>query len=129
MKNEIKTCMEDIMDVLLLQAGEETASKGLIKDASGMKPVFKQQTQIFEKNGIMESLMLQINSEGYMTHQRIEQIVFNCLNDEVKLRKQLQMARIAEMKQLLNMKRLDGQIQLLTVHNQQFESKLQDMVF
>jgi hypothetical protein len=46
----------------------------------------------------MESLMLQINSEGYMTHQLIEQIVFNCLNDEVKLRKQLQMARIAEMK-------------------------------
>ena len=73
--------------------------------------------------------MLQINSEGYMTHQLIEQIVFNCLNDEVKLRKQLQMARIAEMKQLLNIKRLEGQIQLLTVHNQQFESKLQDMVF
>ena len=55
--------------------------------------------------------------------------MFNCLNDEVKLRKQLQMARIAEMKQLLNMKRLDGEIQLLTVHNQQFESKLQDMMF
>lgn len=39
------------------------------------------------------------------------------------------MARIAEMKQLLNMKRLEGEIQLLTVHNQQFESKLQDMLF
>jgi hypothetical protein len=73
-----------------------------------MKPIFKQQTEIFEKNGVVKSLMFQINSEGYLTHQRIEQMIFNCLNDEVKLRKQLQMARIAEMKMLLNMKKLEG---------------------
>ena len=39
------------------------------------------------------------------------------------------MARIAEMKQLLNMKRLDGEIQLLTAHNQQFEMKMKDTLF
>ena len=39
------------------------------------------------------------------------------------------MARIAEMKMLLNMKKLEGEIQLLTVHNQQFECKLDDLKF
>jgi len=32
MKDEIKNCMEDILDVLLLGAGEETATRGLVKD-------------------------------------------------------------------------------------------------
>lgn len=31
-KNSIKSCMEDIIDVLLLQSGEVTSTKGLIKD-------------------------------------------------------------------------------------------------
>lgn len=31
-KNAIKSCMEDIIDVLLLQSGEVTSSKGLVKE-------------------------------------------------------------------------------------------------
>ena len=67
-KNSIKSCMEDIIDVLLLQSGEQTSSKGLVKEQNAMQSAFKQTTSILEKNGVVDSIMNQINAEGYMTH-------------------------------------------------------------
>lgn len=43
-KNQIKSCMEDIMDVLLLESGEQTDTKGLIKEKNSMQSAFKQKT-------------------------------------------------------------------------------------
>ncbi len=126
-KNSIKSCMEDIIDVLLLQSGEVTSSKGLIKEQNSMQSAFKQTTSILEKNGVVDSIMNQINAEGYMTHQRIEQIVSYALGDEYKLRQYLQQARVAEMKMQLNMKKLEGEIELLKVHNRQFECRLETL--
>ena len=71
--------------------------------------------------------MNQINAEGFMTHQRIEQIVSYALDDEYKLRQYLQQARVAEMKMQLNMKKLEGEIELLKVHNRQFEGRLEGL--
>ena len=71
--------------------------------------------------------MNQINAEGFMTHQRIEQIVSYALDDEYKLRQYLQQARVAEMKMQLNMKKLEGEIELLKVHNRQFECRLENL--
>lgn len=44
-------------------------------------------------------------------------IVQYALNDEYKLRQYLQQARVSEMKVQLNMKKLEGEIELLRVHN------------
>ncbi len=67
-KNQIKSCMEDIMDVLLLESGQQTSTKGLIKEKNSMQSAFKQKTQILEKNGVVDSIMNEINAEGFMTH-------------------------------------------------------------
>jgi hypothetical protein len=51
-----------------------------------MQSAFKQKTSILERNGVVDSIMNEINAEGFMTHQKIQYIIQYATNDEYKLR-------------------------------------------
>lgn len=71
LKNEIKQSMEHIIEVLLLEPNELNPAD----NTRAIKEMTRQNTPFLDKNGLIDSMMKEINAASYMSHNRIQEML------------------------------------------------------
>lgn len=78
-----------------------------------------------EDNGpkMSDLMMSELRGAGYMTHQRIEEILDSNL-DPVALKRHLNHVRINEMRMAVKVMRLENELAIVTINNEKYEKRL-----
>lgn len=71
-------------------------------------------------------LMNEVRGAGYMTHERIEEILAVCTNPDeaLSLKRHLNKVRINEMRMAVKTMRLENELAIVRINNEVFENRI-----